>query len=116
MRRSGATCLAQPPLLLRPRGEGGAGDTPTRSTPWVNLAGGDGGDHFYAGGRIDDGGVDIACVQLRFADERSLEDDSDEGIPSITDDAVSLPAIWSRGSTTPAMRSPPGPLETDRQC
>jgi hypothetical protein len=74
-------------------GAGGGDDAPRRSTPWVNLAGGDAGDHFYAGGRIDGAGIDIARVQLRFADDRTLEDDSEQGVALfITDEAVSMAA------------------------
>jgi hypothetical protein len=66
---------------------------PQRAVPWVNLAGGDEGDHFYAGGRIDGAGIHIDRVRLRFADGRTLEDDSEEGVALfITDEAVSMPA------------------------
>ena len=42
----------------------------------MNLAGGDGGDHFYAGERTDGAGDDIDHVRLRFADGPYPEDDT----------------------------------------
>jgi hypothetical protein len=59
---------------------GGAGDSPIRSRPWVNLAGGHAADHFWAGGEIERAGADIARVQLRFADGRVAEDDATNDI------------------------------------
>jgi len=74
-------------------GSGGAGETPARSSPWVNLGGGELAPGFYAGGRIDSAGADVARVQLRFADGRTLEDDSAQGVALfITDHPVSTPA------------------------
>ena len=74
-------------------GAGGAGDGPQRATPWINLAGGGWPDQFYAGGTIGTAGVDIASVELRFANGLTLEDDSDTGVALfITDRAVDLPA------------------------
>jgi len=61
-------------------GSGGAGETPARSSPWVNLGGGVLAHGFYAGGRIDSAGVDVARVQLRFADGLTLEDDTEESV------------------------------------
>jgi hypothetical protein len=60
-------------------GSGGAGDPPPRSSPWVNLGGGDLAAGFYAGGPIDNAGADVARVQLQFADGLILDDDSEEG-------------------------------------
>lgn len=54
---------------------GGAGDASVRSRPWVNLAGGHANDHFWAGGKIERTGADIARVQLRFADGHVVDDD-----------------------------------------
>jgi hypothetical protein len=72
---------------------GGAGGLPPRPSPWINLAGGSGGDHFYAGGRIDNAGVDIKRVRLSFADGVALEDDAENGVALfITDGPVSMPA------------------------
>jgi len=74
-------------------GSGGGGETPARSSPWVNLGGGELAHGFYAGGRIDSAGVDVARVQLRFADGLTLEDDTEESVALfITDHAVRTPA------------------------
>lgn len=74
-------------------GSGGAGEPPARSSPWVNLGGGELAHGFYAGGRIDSAGVDVARVQLRFADGLTLEDDTEESVALfITDHAVRTPA------------------------
>jgi hypothetical protein len=74
-------------------GAGDAGDGPLRSTPWVNLAGGGWPDQFYAGGRIDTAELDIARVELRFADGLTLKDDTDAGVALfITDEVVEVPA------------------------
>jgi hypothetical protein len=74
-------------------GAGGAGDGPQRSTPWVNLGGGGWPDQFYGGGRIDNAGIDIARVELRFADGLTLEDDPTAGVALfITDQTVEMPA------------------------
>lgn len=61
-------------------GAGGAGESPRRSSPWVNLGGGELAGGFYAGGEIDNAGADVARVQLRFADGLTLEDDSEQGV------------------------------------
>ena len=84
---------------------GGDSDMPPRSKPWINLAGGGWPNQFYAGGRIHSAGLDIARVQLRFADGLTLEDDAEQAIALfITDDAVHLPAsvalLDHAGSTT----------------
>jgi hypothetical protein len=74
-------------------GAGGAGDEPQRSTPWVNLAGGGWPDQFYAGGRIHNAGIDIARVELRFANGLTLEDDTEADVALfIIDQPVELPA------------------------
>jgi hypothetical protein len=74
-------------------GAGGAGDQPARPTPWVNLGGGGWPDQFYAGGRIDNAGIDIAGLELRFANGLTLEDDTDAGVALfITDETVEMPA------------------------
>lgn len=74
-------------------GAGGAGDQPRRATPWVNLAGGGWPDQFYAGGRIHNAGIDIARVELRFANGITLEDDTEAGVALfITDQPVEIPA------------------------
>jgi hypothetical protein len=75
-------------------GAGGAGDEPpTVTTPWVNLAGGGWPDRFHAGGRIHGAGVDIARVELRFANGLTLEDDTAAGVALfITDQPVEIPA------------------------
>lgn len=59
---------------------GGAGDSPIRSHPWVNLAGGHPNDYFWAGGEIERAGADVARIQLRFADGHIAEDDADSDI------------------------------------
>jgi hypothetical protein len=72
---------------------GGAGSLPPRSNPWINLAGGNGADCFYAGGRIDKAGVDVCRARLSFADGVALEDDAENGVALfITDEPVSTPA------------------------
>jgi hypothetical protein len=74
-------------------GAGGAGGGPQRSAPWVNLGGGGWPDQFYAGGRIDNAGIDIARVELPFADGLTLEDDPTAGVVLfITDQTVEMPA------------------------
>jgi hypothetical protein len=74
-------------------GAGGAGKGPRRSTPWVNLGGGGWPTQFYAGGHIDNAGLDIARVELRFANGHALTDDSDAGVALfITDQTVEMPA------------------------
>jgi hypothetical protein len=71
---------------------GGAGSLPPRPTPWINLAGGNGGDHFYAGGQIDNAGIDVSRARLSFADRAALEDDVENGVALfITDGPVSMP-------------------------
>jgi hypothetical protein len=75
-------------------GAGGAGDEPQLSTAWVNLAGGGWPDQFHAGGRIHNAGIDIARVELRFANGLTLEDDTEADVALfITDEPVELPAI-----------------------
>jgi hypothetical protein len=72
---------------------GGAGDMPSRSTPWVNLGGGGWPDRFYAGGRIASAGFDIARVELRFANALTLVDDAEKHVALfITDKSVRMPA------------------------
>jgi hypothetical protein len=74
-------------------GAGGAGDTPARSKPWVNLGGGGWPDQFYAGGSIDNAGIDIDRVELRFANGLILQDDTAAGVTLfITDQTVEMPA------------------------
>jgi hypothetical protein len=74
-------------------GAGGGGQLPPRSEPRLNLAGGSGGDHFYAGGRIDRAGLDIDRVRLRFADGSYLDDDAESDVALfLADTAVRLPA------------------------
>lgn len=74
-------------------GAGGGGQSPPRSEPWLNLAGGSGRDHFYAGGRLDRAGIDIDRVRLRFADGAHLDDEADHDVALfLTDTAVELPA------------------------
>ena len=91
----------------RTTGGAGGGDVEpwmARPQPWVNLAGGgwregaDGRlralpDHFYAGGRLHPAGVEVARVQLRFADGTVLDDDTDQRIVLfICDSDPRLPA------------------------
>jgi hypothetical protein len=72
---------------------GGGGSPPTRSRPWVNLAGGHANDHFWAGGEIERAGADIARVQLRFADGHVVEDDPTSDIALfIVNGTVQMPA------------------------
>ena len=74
-------------------GAGGAGGTPPRSRPWVNLGGGGWPDQFYAGGRIDNAGVEVAHVKLRFANGLTLQDDATTGVALfITDQNIEMPA------------------------
>jgi hypothetical protein len=83
---------------------GGGGDPPTRSRPWVNLAGGHANDHFWAGGEIERAGADIARVQLRFADGHVVEDDPTSDIALfIVNAPVQTPAtvvLLDRGGET----------------
>jgi hypothetical protein len=73
------------------RVRGGAGGAPKRSTPWVNLGGGGWPDQFHAGGRIDNAGLDITRIELRFAN--GLTDDTDAKVALfITEQTVELPA------------------------
>jgi hypothetical protein len=75
-------------------GGGGDSDMPPRSKPWVNLAGWGWPHQLCAGGRIHHAGVEIARVELRFADGHTLADDTDQGIALfITDQPVQMPAI-----------------------
>ena len=75
-------------------GAGGAGTLSCRATqPGVNLGGGGGSGHFYAGGEIYRAGADIARVELRFANGVTLSDDADEDVALfITVSSVQLPA------------------------
>jgi hypothetical protein len=105
----------QPDGTWRVTGGAGGGDSamPPRSKPWINLAGGGWPDQFYAGGRIHTAGIDIARVQLRFADGLTLEDDTEQAIALfITDDAVRLPAsvaLLDHAGSTIASHDFPGP-------
>ncbi|MDQ6778676.1 MAG: hypothetical protein M3071_21180 [Actinomycetota bacterium] len=69
---------------------GGGGSSPVRGRPWVNLAGGHGGDLFYTGGQIERAGTDIDRVQIRFADGRFVEDDVEQDVALFIDDAAVL--------------------------
>lgn len=72
---------------------GGARSLPPRPSPWINLAGGNGGGHFYAGGRVDNARIEVCGVRLSFADGIALEDDVENGVALfITDGPVSMPA------------------------
>jgi hypothetical protein len=72
---------------------GGGGNAPVRGRPWVNLAGGYGGDLFYAGGQIERAGTDIDRVEIRFADGRCLDDDAKQDVALfITDYPVVMPS------------------------
>ena len=85
-------------------GAGGNDQDMSRGTPWVNLAGGGWRERehnlvralpgrFYAGGRVHGAGIDVAHVELRFADGVVLEDDTDAGVVLfITDEELQLPA------------------------
>ena len=74
-------------------GAGGAGGAPRRPKPWINLCGGGWPDAFYAGGRIEAAGVDVARVELRFANGVTLEDDADSSVGLfITEESVQTPA------------------------
>lgn len=75
-------------------GAGGAGDEPERPTPWVNLAGGGWPDQFYAGGHVHRAGIDIARVELQFANGLTLEDNPDADVALfITEEKATMPAI-----------------------
>lgn len=74
-------------------GAGGAGEMPARSAPWVNLGGGGWPDRFYAGGRIDNAGVQLARVELLFRNGIKLEDDCEQGAALfITEQSIEMPA------------------------
>lgn len=74
-------------------GAGGAGGEPQGSAPWVNLGGGGWPNQFYAGGRIHDAGIDIARVELQFANGLTLQDETTAGVALfITDQSVEMPA------------------------
>lgn len=74
-------------------GAGGAGGSPRRSTPWVNLGGGGWPDRFYAGGWIDTARLPINRLVLRFANGIALEDDTSGSVALfITDEHVRMPA------------------------
>lgn len=75
-------------------GAGGAGDSPHRGRPWVNLGGGGWPDRFYAGGSIEDAGAEIARIELRFANGIVLDDDAAHGVALfITDETVAMPPL-----------------------
>jgi hypothetical protein len=87
---------------------------PRRSTPWVNLVGGGWPDQFFAGGWINDAGLDIDRVELRFANGVTLHDDSSEGVALfITDENVAMPGtvppIDRAGNQIATHRPFPGP-------
>jgi hypothetical protein len=88
---------------------GGAGGTPHRRQPWVNLGGGGWPDPFFAGGQIDRAGIDITRLRLQFANGVVLDDNSDHNVALfITDDPVALPATVSlqdRSGTQVAMHA-----------
>ena len=48
---------------------------PGGSAPWLNLCGHWGGDTFYAGGTLDNAGVQIGRAQLTLSDGSRLHDD-----------------------------------------
>ncbi|MDQ2904316.1 MAG: hypothetical protein ABI456_01575 [Ktedonobacteraceae bacterium] len=58
---------------------GGSGRGPQRSAPWANLGGG-GGQQFYAGGRVEHSGQEVARVRLLSANGILLEDSVDDDI------------------------------------
>jgi hypothetical protein len=73
-------------------GAGGAGDPPTRATPWVNLGVGGWPEHFFAGGWIVPADADVASVELCFADGLTLRDDANENVALfITESKVKMP-------------------------
>jgi hypothetical protein len=95
-------------------GAGGSGRGPRRSTPWVNLGGGGWPDQFFAGGRIDDAGMDIARIELRFANGITLHDDTDQGVALfITDETIAMPGpavlLDEAGNEVATHRPFPGP-------
>jgi hypothetical protein len=55
---------------------GGSGESPARSSPWLNLAGFWGGDQFYAGGTIEAAGAWVGQVRLTLAGGEILTDDA----------------------------------------
>lgn len=73
---------------------GGSGNGPVRDKPWVNLGGWWGADLFCAGGRVIGAGAEQARrVQLRFADETTVEDTVDDGVVLyLVEHGVELPA------------------------
>jgi hypothetical protein len=72
-------------------GAGGAGDSPQKSEPWVNLAGWWGRDRFCAGGDILFGD-EVASVRLTTRDGVILEDDTDSDLVLfLTDRTVEVP-------------------------
>ncbi|MBV9001933.1 MAG: hypothetical protein JO304_22945 [Solirubrobacterales bacterium] len=74
-------------------GVGGSGEPPRRSRPWVNLGGGGWPDRFYAGGQIEDDGLGVDRIELRFANGVVLRDDATHGVVLfITDETVAMPA------------------------
>ncbi len=58
---------------------GGSGRGPQRSALWANLGGG-GGQQFYAGGRVEHSGQEVARVHLLSANGILLEDSVDDDI------------------------------------
>lgn len=95
-------------------GAGGSGRAPRRSTPWVNLGGGGWPDEFFAGGRIDDAGIDIARIELRFANGVTLHDDAEQGVALfITDETIAMPGtavlLDEAGDEVATHRPFPGP-------
>jgi hypothetical protein len=73
-------------------GGGGYGPVgPVRAQPWANLGGG-WRDYLYAGGHVNDNGLDIARVRLVSNDGTVLEDTVDDGIVLfVCDHGVELP-------------------------
>jgi hypothetical protein len=72
-------------------GAGGAGESPRRNEPWVNLAAWWGPDRFYAGGEVLSD-QPIARVRLTSRDGTMLEDDTEAGVVLfLTDRTIDLP-------------------------
>jgi hypothetical protein len=59
---------------------GGSGQSPPRSSPWLNLAGCWGRDQFYAGGRVEAAGAHVGQVRLTLGDGAVLTDDALAGV------------------------------------
>jgi hypothetical protein len=64
---------------------GGSGRGPQHPSPRVNL-GGSGGDQFYAGGKVEHNGQEVARVRLLSANGILLEDGVDDDIVLFLDD------------------------------